>query len=149
MTDRPSAGEAEEPRDILEVLREAAEVYRGDEGPAHSARYDRAAEEIESLRFAISCRTLSEEAVHIMRERCEEGLGFSCTFVDDDMNVLVALAQRAVLAGLASDAQPDMKRRMTEAAEKHRDGHERALGYPIPPRSEASGPSTMTPKDGE
>lgn len=71
---------------------------------------------------------LSDEAVSIMRERCKDGLGMNCTFVDDDMNLLVALAQRAVLAGLASDAKPDTLRRMVEASEKCREGHEKALG---------------------
>lgn len=76
---------------------------------------------------------LSDDAVHIMRQCAFEGLGFNCTFVDDDMKVLVGLAQRAVLAGLASDCTEDMQRRFTEAAEKHRAGHERALGHAIKP----------------
>lgn len=74
---------------------------------------------------------LSHEAVHIMRQTCERGLGMNCTFVDDEMMLLVGLAQRAVLAGLATDAQPDTLRRMTEAAEPHRAAHEKQLGRPL------------------
>jgi hypothetical protein len=67
-------------------------------------------------------------AADAMRECAKEGLGFNCTFVDDDMKVIVGLAQRAVLSGLASDFSPDMQRRFTDAAEKHRASHERSLG---------------------
>lgn len=67
-------------------------------------------------------------AVDACRQWAREGLGFNCTFVDDDAKVMVGLAQRAVLAGLASDFAPDMQRRFTEAAEKHREAHERSLG---------------------
>lgn len=74
---------------------------------------------------------LAEDCVSIMRAKCREWLGFNCTFVDDDMRVICGLAQRAVLAGLASDFSDSMQRRFTEAAEKHRAEHERALGYPI------------------
>lgn len=76
---------------------------------------------------------LSDEAVHLMRERCKEGLGMNCTWVDDDMNLLVALAQRAVLAGLAADAEPKSLKRMQEASERNREGHEKALGFQIKP----------------
>lgn len=72
-------------------------------------------------------------AVDAMRQWAEEGLGFNCTFVDDDMKVIVGLAQRAVLAGLASDFSPDMQRRFTEAAEKHRDAH----AHVLPARADA------------
>lgn len=75
--------------------------------------------------------SLSAAAVSIMRERCFDGLGINCTFVDDDMNLLVALAQRAVLAGLDADANPDTQRRMREASERVREGHETALGFSI------------------
>lgn len=75
---------------------------------------------------------MAAEAVAIMRRTAETGLGFSCTFVDDDMAVLVGLAQRAVLAGLASDMTPDMQRRMNAASEAHRAAHETALGRVIP-----------------
>jgi len=71
-------------------------------------------------------------AVEACRRWAKEGLGFNCTFVDDDMRVIVGLAQRAVLAGLASDAKPDMQRRFREAAEPHRAEHEKQLGWPIP-----------------
>lgn len=74
---------------------------------------------------------LAHGAVTNCRRWAEEGLGFNCTFVDDDMRVIVGLAQRAVLAGLDSDAKPDMQRRFREAAEKHRADHERMLGRPI------------------
>lgn len=74
---------------------------------------------------------LDADAVRIMRDRAREGLGMNCTFVDDDMNLLVALAQRAVLAGLAIDARPHSLRQMEEAASKHRKGHETALGFKI------------------
>lgn len=67
-------------------------------------------------------------AVDAMRYWASEGLGFNCTFVDDDMKVIVGLAQRAVLAGLATDFSADMQKRFSEAAEKSRDDHERALG---------------------
>lgn len=70
-------------------------------------------------------------AVDAMRRWAKEGLGFNCTFVDDDMRVIVGLAQRAVLAGLASDFAPDMQTRFIDAAEKHRDGHEASLGFPL------------------
>ena len=70
-------------------------------------------------------------AVDACRRWTKEGLGFNCTFVDDDIKVIVGLAQRAVLAGLDSDAQPDMQRRFREAAEKHRGVHEKALGRSI------------------
>lgn len=68
-------------------------------------------------------------AVHAMREWAMNGLGFNCTFVDDDMKVIVGLAQRAVLAGLASDFSEDMQRRFHIAAEKHRADHESSLGF--------------------
>jgi hypothetical protein len=74
---------------------------------------------------------LNEEALGECRRIVREGLGFSTTFVDDGIKVLVGLAQRAVLAGLASDCGPDMQRRFLDAAEKHREEHESALGYLI------------------
>lgn len=74
---------------------------------------------------------LSKEAVHIMRDTCERGLGMNCTFVDDEMMLLVGLAQRAILAGLATDAKPDTLKRMIAAAEPHRAGHEKSLGRPL------------------
>ncbi len=74
---------------------------------------------------------IAHGAVHAMREWAKLGLGFNCTFVDDDMKVIVGLAQRAVLAGLASDFTPDMQRRFSEAAEQHRGDHETSLGRAI------------------
>lgn len=71
------------------------------------------------------------DAIGATRRWAEEGLGFNCTFVDDDMKVIVGLAQRAVLAGLASDFNPDMQARFKKAAEKHRESHEKSLGHPI------------------
>lgn len=70
-------------------------------------------------------------AVAACRRWADEGLGFNCTFVDDDMKVIVGLAQRAVLAGLDSDFSPAMRQRFSEAAEKHREGHEKSLGRQI------------------
>lgn len=83
---------------------------------------------LERLHEAEGSLWLAEDAVINTRCWADEGLGFNCTFVDDDMRVIVGLAQRAVLAGLASDFKPDMQRRFKEAAEKHREAHERALG---------------------
>ena len=57
--------------------------------------------------------TIADAAVHAMREYTMEGLGFNCTFVDDNMKVIVGLAQRAVLAGLASDFSADMQHRFS------------------------------------
>jgi hypothetical protein len=74
---------------------------------------------------------LSDAAVATMRRSAKEGLGFNCTFVDDDMNLLVGLAQRAVLAGLITDLDPKMQARFKRAASKYRGIHERALGYEL------------------
>ena len=73
----------------------------------------------------------NSNAVWVMRETVRTRLGFNCAFVEDEIMLLVGLAQRAVLAGLASDCTPDMQRRFTEAAEKDRAGHEQALGRAI------------------
>lgn len=70
-------------------------------------------------------------AVDAMRRWAEDGLGFNCTFVDDDLRVIVGLAQRAVLAGLAADFSADMQSRFATASEKHRASHERSLGFKI------------------
>lgn len=82
---------------------------------------------IERNRYA----DLNADAVNACRRWADEGLGFNCTFVDDDMRVLVGLAQRAVLAGLASDFDSGMQDRFLKAAEKHRADHEQSLGRPI------------------
>ena len=74
---------------------------------------------------------LSDDAVEAMRRWTKEGLGFNCTFVDDDMKVIVCLAQRAVLAGLASDFNENMQRSFLAASEKCRADHERSLGFAI------------------
>lgn len=74
-------------------------------------------------------------AIDAMRRWAAEGLGFNCTFVDDDMTVIVGLAQRAVLAGLASDFTPDMQKRFMTAAARHRTAHERSLGRRLGPQS--------------
>jgi hypothetical protein len=71
---------------------------------------------------------LSDAAVATMRRSAKEGLGFNCTFVDDDMNLLVGLAQRAVLAGLITDFDHKVQARFKRAASKHRAAHELALG---------------------
>ena len=70
-------------------------------------------------------------AVDACRRWAKEGLGFNCTFVDDDMKVIIGLAQRAVLAGLDADAGSDLRRRFREASEPHRADHEKALGFSI------------------
>lgn len=70
-------------------------------------------------------------AVDMMRATALYGLGFNCTFVDDDMKILVALAQRAVLAGLASDFTPDIQKLFSATAERFRKDHEHALGREI------------------
>lgn len=74
---------------------------------------------------------IAHDAVDQMRMWAREGLGFNCTFVDDDMRVIVGLAQRAVLAGLAADLTNDMQTRLTAAAEKYRVEHEQALGFAL------------------
>jgi hypothetical protein len=74
---------------------------------------------------------LNEGAVSSMRHWAKYGLGFNCAFVDDDMKVIVGLAQRAVLAGLASDFPPDMQKRFSSAAKKQRKAHEKSLGRKI------------------
>jgi hypothetical protein len=75
---------------------------------------------------------LSKDAIRVIRRCVRDGLGFNCGFVDDDVRVAVTLAQRAVLAGLASDLTDDMKNRMTAASEKQREAHEKELGRSIP-----------------
>jgi hypothetical protein len=75
--------------------------------------------------------SLSDAAVATMRRSAKEGLGFNCTFVDDDMNLLIGLAQRAVLAGLITDLDANIQSRFREAAERHRVAHESALGRSI------------------
>lgn len=75
---------------------------------------------------------MNEMAMSEVRSIVNEGLGVDLTFIDDNVMILVGLAQRAVLAGLASDCQPDMQKRLSEAAEKHRAAHESALGRSIP-----------------
>jgi len=74
---------------------------------------------------------IAHGSVLACRRWAEEGLGFNCTFVDDDMKLIVGLAQRAVLAGLMSDFSPDMQLRFSAAAEKHRASHEHSLGRAI------------------
>jgi hypothetical protein len=75
------------------------------------------------------------DAIGATRRWAEEGLGFNCTFVDDDMKVIVGLAQRAVLAGLATDFSPDMQKRFLAAAGRHRASHEKSLGRRLGPQS--------------
>jgi hypothetical protein len=77
---------------------------------------------------------LAHDAVAMCRRWADKGLGFNCTFVDDDMKVIVGLAQRAILAGLTCDFNDDMQRRFSEAAEKHRADHEKSLGFVIQKR---------------
>jgi hypothetical protein len=82
-------------------------------------------------RVLVRSDEMAEDALHACRVAAKEGLGFNCTFVDDDVKVLVGLAQRAVLAGLASDFSDDMQQRMKAAAEPNRKDHEAALKRPI------------------
>ncbi len=101
----------------------------------HPFSYDadlktKAADEIERLRGE-DFSDLNAAAVSIIRRCADEGLGFNCTFVDDDMKVIIGLAQRAVLAGLVSDFNADMQKRFAEAAEKRRSDHEESLGREI------------------
>lgn len=88
-------------------------------------------ERIKELEMEVWGADLAQQAIGIMRDTCSAGLGFDCTFVDDDMRVLVGLSQRAVLAGLNADMQTDMQLRMGKASEPFRNAHERALGFPL------------------
>lgn len=74
---------------------------------------------------------VAEGAVHAMREWASKGLDFNCTFVDDDMMLIVGLAQRAILAGLAEDCDPSTLGRMKARSEEYRQMHEDSLGFPI------------------
>ena len=76
---------------------------------------------------------LAQGAVAAMRRWTREGLGFNATFVDDEMRVMVGLAQRAVLAGLAADVHPDTLVLMKDKASENRAGHEASLGIAITP----------------
>lgn len=75
---------------------------------------------------------LSLGAICAMREHTKTGLNMNCTFVDDEVRLLVVLSQRAILAGLADDAHPGTLRRMKDHVEQFRAGHEAALGRPLP-----------------
>ena len=74
---------------------------------------------------------LEAGATVAMRRWCERGLDWNCTFVDDDMRLVVGLAQRAVLAGLATDFPVETQERFRAAAEKARAEHEASLGRQI------------------
>jgi hypothetical protein len=74
---------------------------------------------------------MNAEAIYEVRRIALAATGGNCTFVDNDMALIAALAQRAVLAGLVNDARPFMQTRLSAAAEKDRAKHEAALGYPI------------------
>lgn len=69
------------------------------------------------------------DAVAAMQRMAAEAPGGA--LIDDDTVVLVGLAQRAILAGLASDFSPDMQQKFRESAEKHRAAHEESLGRKI------------------
>ncbi len=84
---------------------------------------------------------LEDGATAIMRERYHAAFGINCTFVDDEMAVLCALGQRAILAGLAADADAGFKRCAAPLAEEPRAGHETAPGFPIP----QAGPAPAQP----
>ena len=76
----------------------------------------------------------ADAVVAIVRDCAYHGLGFNCAFLDDDMAVIIGLAQRAVLAGLDTDYKPAMRRRFAGAAEKRRTDHETSLGRKIVPQ---------------
>jgi hypothetical protein len=58
-----------------------------------------------------------------IRAIIRDGLGFNSDTLADDVRVLVALSQRAVLFGLATDFSPDMATRMAVTAEYFRVDH--------------------------
>ena len=74
---------------------------------------------------------LDSEVISLVRHWASEAMGGNCAFCDDDARVLAALAQRAVLAGLAVDFEGKTLDNMRRAAESRRDEHERSLGFPI------------------
>lgn len=76
---------------------------------------------------------MEADAICAVRERLTNGLGVVVAFIDDHAGLAVLLAQRAVLAGLASDADPETQERLAAAAEPHRSKHEKALGRLIVP----------------
>ena len=90
-------------------------------------------EEIERLREESNELSICCEYIGSIRVIVKERLGLNTTFVDDDVRLACKLAQRAVLAGLATDAQPATLKRLTNAAEQDRFGHEDALKRALPP----------------
>lgn len=86
---------------------------------------------LRELEELLQYHDLNMEVIGIMRQTAEEGLGVQCTFVDDNMTYMVALAQRAVLAGLIDDASPGTKQRLLTTVEPTRANHETALGRKI------------------
>lgn len=75
---------------------------------------------------------LADAYIHEIRQRLTDGLGVTVAFIDDHAQLAITLAQRAILAGLAVDADPETLARLTEASEKHRQAHENHLGFAIP-----------------
>ncbi len=77
----------------------------------------------------------NDSALASIREIVAQGLGFNSTFIEDDVRIAVALAQRAVLLGLATDFTDDMQTRLATAAEPFRTDHLMSLGRGRAPRS--------------
>ena len=77
----------------------------------------------------------NDSALASIREIVAQGLGFNSTLIEDDVRIAVALAQRAVLLGLATDFTDDMQTRLATAAEPFRTDHLMSLGRGRAPRS--------------
>src|ERR1700722_6782740 len=84
--------------------------------------------QLEEAKAQAAKDSLNEEAVSLCRYYASKALGGNCAFVDDDAKLLAALAQRAVLAGLALDMPTNTLKNLRRAAENDRDVHEAALG---------------------
>lgn len=89
--------------------------------------------EIERLRADNSRLMIAEAAIDACRKVVREGLGVESSWVDNNARLVVALAQRAVLAGLDTDGDPETVRKMSLAAEVSRYTHEKALGRELKP----------------
>lgn len=71
-------------------------------------------------------------AVMAMRDHTKAGLGINCSFVDDETWFMVALSQRAILAGLADDISPKTLAIVKAHVEQFRAAHETSLGRSLP-----------------
>lgn len=125
------AGEARTANATIREIYQAATGSTGEPGSWNGAlpvraELERLRRDLSEARSALAAAqaeaALGDDygAVHAVREVVREGLGFNTTFVDDDVRIAGGLAQRAVLCGLANDFDPDMQKRMAEAAEQHR-----------------------------